>query len=271
MRLFASALPQKFKIPVFGGFKIKTDKGSKFHFYTNYTSWHGRLLFWDGVKGYEHEVTSVFSDLISDSRCFLDIGANIGYYSLMAASINPELEIHAFEPLPDAQHFLKKSIGENRYQNIRLHQIALSDVNDELTFETRVSKDFPNEKYQIAGDSSLVNYDQTDRKQIKVKAQTLDDFVNEHKLKDIDYIKLDTETTEHLIIKGGMETIKQFQPILQCEVIKNQNEKELESLLKELKYTTYLISEKGLVQIKNFSVLTQEKNDCLFVPEGREV
>lgn len=266
LRPFSAILPQKFKIPVWGTFRLRLPDHKSININLNYTCWHGRLLFWDGFKGYEHEVTRQFIELIRDKEVFLDIGANIGYYSLLAKTYNPKLQVHAYEPLPDAVHFLEKNIRINGFEHCQVHQLALADKNGASVFESRVSKDFPNEKYQIAGDSSLVNYDNTARKQIKVRLQTLDDFIYEKGITRVDYIKMDTETTEHLILKGAESTIKKFRPLIQCEVIKGQQEADLKAQIKALDYSVYLFTKEGLKQLSDFSQLPQEKNDCLFVP-----
>ena len=268
-RLFTRFLPERLKIVVKGKFKLKLDNEKSIYFNTNYTSWHGRLLFWNGFKGYEHEVTSVFAKIIPHCNSFLDIGSNIGYYSLIAEKLNSNIKTHAFEPLPDAIHYINLNIESNNFKNVQIHDIALSDKKGETTFESRVSKDFPNEKYQIAGDSSLINYDDTKRKQIRVKTETLDNYFPTLNLSSIDYIKIDTETTEHIILSKGLETIKKHLPIIQCEVLKGFNESELQKIIQPMGYQFFLMTNNGLVLKNSLSEIENEKNDFLFVPVSK--
>ncbi len=62
----------------------------------------------DGIEAFEPEMGPLFKTLISSSRTFLDVGANTGFYSILAATINPKCAIHAFEPVPAIFDSLKK-------------------------------------------------------------------------------------------------------------------------------------------------------------------
>ncbi len=66
----------------------------------NPTSYGSKQLFWHGHQGFEASLFPLFVDLIRDASVFFDVGANIGYYSLLASVYNPSIEVHAFEPLP---------------------------------------------------------------------------------------------------------------------------------------------------------------------------
>src|SRR5689334_3094283 len=80
------------------------------------------LIFWRGWNGYEPETTSIFFGLAQRSGVVLDVGAHIGYYSLVAALANPEARVLAFEPLPKAIQRFKQNVKENSLSNIQLFE-----------------------------------------------------------------------------------------------------------------------------------------------------
>jgi FkbM family methyltransferase len=242
LRPFSKIIPQKVKIPLKGKFNLRINNTNDITIHTNYTNSVGQDLFWGGFKGFEYEVTNVFVKIIPHCNTLLDIGANIGYYSLLAKKVNSNIYIHAFEPLPDCIHYFNLNIESNNFEDIKIHQIALSDKKGIAKFESRVSKDFPNEKYQLAADSSLVNYDNSQRKQITVETDTLDDYFQKLNINSLDYIKIDTETTEYTILKNSKVVLDKYKPIIQCEVLKGYNESELAELMLQLNYSFFLMT-----------------------------
>jgi len=196
----------------------------------------------------------------------MDIGANLGYYSLLAAAQNKNIQIIAFEPLPDANAFLRKNIKLNGFTNVVVEPLALADKAGEVKFFFPVSADFPDQMFQLAGDGSLVNYDQAVRKEITVKTTRLDDYFQSTALSSLDLIKIDTETTEHVILENGRNTLARCRPVILCEVIKGYNEKRLEQLLKHEEYLFYKIMEDGLIAEATLTDTNHAKNDFLMVP-----
>jgi FkbM family methyltransferase len=69
-----------------------------------------------------------------DESIVMDIGAYSGIYSLVAASTNQKIEIHAFEPHPNTFKVLKNNIAVNPFENIFLNNFALSDNDGEILF-----------------------------------------------------------------------------------------------------------------------------------------
>ena len=68
----------------------------------------------DGV--YEPNTTAVFSSLIDKGTTVVDVGANLGYYTLLAAKVAKK--VHAFEPEPDNFEMLSKSVERNAFRNV---------------------------------------------------------------------------------------------------------------------------------------------------------
>ena len=68
----------------------------RFSLHTNQTCFVTKYMFYEGFEAYEYNW--LFKDLAQNASCFLDVGANIGLYSVLAAKYNSKLQIHAFEP-----------------------------------------------------------------------------------------------------------------------------------------------------------------------------
>lgn len=139
-----------------------------------------------------------------DWICF-DIGANIGYYSLLFASLYEEIAVHSFEPLPLCYHLLNSSILLNNFSNIRLNNFALSDHNGISEFS--ISKKCESSSFIHTGMSPL-------EKRIQVEVHRLDDYIKENDIKRIDFMKIDVEGSEKLVLEGSIETLsnKELQP-----------------------------------------------------------
>lgn len=263
-------IPNKIKIPPTGLFNCKTKSGIiKIH--TNQTSYLTQLLFWEGYKQFEY--SEIFEDLCKNISYIFDIGANIGYYSLLALKSNPNINVYAFEPADGAHYFLIKNIKENNLQNkISAHKIALSTANDKIDFYEVGSLKYPYLKHVLSGENNT-GTKKTSRKFIKkeVVAQSLDYFIKLHNINRIDLIKIDTEGTEFNILKSGEEFIKKFTPIVICETLFNTTEIDLEIYFNSLDYKFYNhIPNTGLIEVQT---LTRNVDDgirnCFFVPKSK--
>src|SRR5207249_4175586 len=99
---------------------------------TNETSYITKLFFWEGIENYEY--TSLFIRLINKFNSFADIGANIGYYSVLAGKLNDKMNIYAFEPSEAPYYFLKENIKLNQLKNVHIYKIALTNFKGEIDF-----------------------------------------------------------------------------------------------------------------------------------------
>src|SRR5690606_323848 len=122
---------------------------------TNPTNAVTKFLFWGNVEGFEYHATKVFIELVKNSSVFLDIGANIGYYSLLASAVtDKKIKVFAFEPMPAIYDYLLKNIKCNGFSNISPYALALSDAKGEAEFYSVTNKKFISFP-QLTGDGSL--------------------------------------------------------------------------------------------------------------------
>jgi len=141
----------------------------------------------------------------------LDIGANTGAFSLLAA-MNPRMRVHAFEPAPITYKVLNNNISLNGLQDrIRTFQVALADRNGATIL-----------KYPKSGAASglacigkPLRFDEW--AEFEVPVRKLDDLTVEHGIEKVDLVKVDTEGCELLVLKGADELIRKCHPDVLCE------------------------------------------------------
>jgi FkbM family methyltransferase len=254
-----------FKIPPAGIITIKIDKKTQFKMCTNQSNYLTKIVFWEGYNNFEY--TPIFIDIVRHTSTFFDIGANIGYYSLLASTVNKTIHVVGFEPARGPLNYFKKNVLLNNFNQIKVESIALSDKNGEIDFY-----EISNPKYQylelnLAGESNTAGNVENRKYTInKVLTVTLDDYVRTNKIENIDLIKIDTEGTEHLILGNADNVLSIMKPIVICETLFERNEKELEAIFSKHGYFFYNHTLKGLEKTET---LIREKengvNNCFFV------
>ena len=147
-------------------------------------------------KCWEYPVTELLKSVLRPGMCFLDVGANIGYYSIVAAARGAR--VHAFEPVPKLFEALQESVALNPHFNIFPHRLALAGYTRPTTFY--VVDDPENQ-----GLSSL--NESPEAVAITIQAQTLDDFVREQKFRRVDLMKVDVEGAEEQVFQGGTDVL----------------------------------------------------------------
>ena len=110
LRPFRAVLPTSVKFPVNGTMMVRGKSAPSFKMNTNPTNAVTKFLFWNDIEGFEFNAVQVFLKLLPQTNVFFDIGSNIGYYSLLAASAsNDSIETYAFEPMPSIYDYLVKN------------------------------------------------------------------------------------------------------------------------------------------------------------------
>lgn len=264
-KMLLPILPKKIKLPPSGVISMKTDLGKVLKINTNQTNYLTHILYWEGYKKFEY--TELFIKLIKKVTVFYDIGANIGFYSLLAETENQKIKIVAFEPATGPLFYLRKNIALNDFKNIRVESLALSHQEGEITFYEIKNKKYTYLEHNLAGESNAGS-NTTGRNFIpnNVKTTTLNQYVKTHNEQNIDLIKMDTEGTEHFILEQAGVVLNDMKPIIICETLFDTIESELESIMNKYGYDFYNHTEQGLQKVKT---ITRTKDDgvrnCFFV------
>ncbi len=147
---------------------------------------------------YEPFETELVKKQIRKGDVVLDIGANIGYYTLIFANLVGEKgKVFAFEPAPENFAILEENVHINSYRNAILVQKAISNKTSKVSLYLR--EDNP-------GDHRI--YDSHDgRKSIEIEAIRADDYFEDYQGR-IDFIKMDIQGAEVGAIEGMTKLLK---------------------------------------------------------------
>ena len=234
-------LKGKFKYHNLTFYNAKNDTSIESSIITNFT--------------YEPEVIKEIKYNLKSGSNFIDGGANIGFFSLIASKIVGSTgRIIAFEPTPSTYSFLKKNIKVNNLKNITTIRKGLSSSEKKLSFILKNNA----EANSIISDENKIfkNEDQI----IKINTVTIDKFCEENNLKKIDLIKLDVENHELEAIKGARKILSINQNIkiifeLNIAFKKNGIEfaKEIFAELKRLNFSNFEILLTPRINFKNLN------------------
>ncbi len=178
---------------------------------TGYVEVQGHKMFLDSkdsmnlsINGvYEEFETGLFQKEIKKGDVILDIGANIGYFTLIFANLVGETgKVYAFEPDSTNFSILEKNIKLNGYNNIILINKAVSDNTGKL-------------KLFLSDDSNGDHrtYDSNDgRELIEIDSVSIDDYFSTLN-KKVNFIKMDIQGAEYFAIKGMVDVLNSNEKI----------------------------------------------------------
>ena len=156
-----------------------------------------RHAYWLG--SYEHEKQRQIANELRPGDVFYDLGANVGFYTLLAAQRVAAGNVYAFEPLPRNIEYLRKHLKLNRVSNAELLELAVCDVVGIASF-------------QEASNSSVGHLE--DGGSTQVRTATLDSLLLQGKILPPSLIKIDIEGAELLALRGACEAFRRFRPVL---------------------------------------------------------
>jgi FkbM family methyltransferase len=199
-------------------------------------------LFWRGGEYYEPITRQLMQTLVQPGDTFIDIGAHIGFFSLVVGCYRRGVKVLAFEPNPKNYRILKANVEINALGDMTCQPIAISDA------------DGMAELYLTESDMSaslMKDFQMQDTKQIEsieVRTRSLDSYLQQHKIDGPMIIKVDIEGHEPAFFRGAMETLSRRRPDIILEVLYDQDPV-LVSWLKSLGYHFYPITDGGLLEL----------------------
>jgi len=171
----------------------------------------------------DHEplTRSIFASLLKPGSIVIDVGANIGYYTLLAADkVGPKGRVHAVECSPDTLILLRENVRRNDLQNVEIYPVAASNAHGELTLNVSaigLSLFSVHSKWPTPARTSNT---------VTVPAIPLDELVHS----PVDVVKIDAEGADLDVLKGmsrilsenkGISLIVEWAPPLLAEAGKD--------------------------------------------------
>jgi FkbM family methyltransferase len=225
------------------------------------------------VGNYEVEAVDCIKKLLKERDVFIDVGANIGYLSAVAAGcVGKEGEVHSFEPVPEYFQKLKEMADKNPAYKIRVNQCALADKPGAMRIAVS--------KVNVGNNSMVLGLidEKKQKDHISVSVCTLAQYIEQRKINRISMIKIDVEGFEFPVLKGlqpFFKTAAKRPPIL-CEIMPEAypllgySLEQLADYMENWSYDSFsLKGNQGLIDIRDIKEF--EGANVLFWPRGRHM
>jgi FkbM family methyltransferase len=160
----------------------------------------GRMLIGSGV--WEPHVTAVFRELLSPGDVCVDVGASIGYFTLLASRlVGPEGHVYAFEPAPDGYEALLANLRLNGVSNVTAQAAAVGAAEGlETLYDAWAPSNIGAASMRHRPDART--HDRRNREPTEVLVRPLTDLVPEAELARARLIKIDVEGYEAEVLRG---------------------------------------------------------------------
>jgi FkbM family methyltransferase len=156
---------------------------------------------------YEPEVRRVFRTVLPLGGVALDVGANVGWHTLLMASlVGARGRVLAIEPNPALRHRLHDHLSLNRLKQVEVISDIAADTDETMDFYA------PSLNDGNSGDGHVVKEAQRDAMILRLEARRMDTIVAAAKCERLDVIKVDVEGFEWRVLRGGEDTIARFRP-----------------------------------------------------------
>lgn len=166
----------------------------------------GRPLYTTG--GYEPEETAFLRATLKPGMAMVDVGANIGYFTNLAASlVGPLGRVIAIEPEPENLALLSANVRRNGHSAVTICACAVGDRPGESSLQL---SDWNKGHHRLRPHNSSGTA-------IKVPVETVDLLVKSHGLERVDIVKMDVEGYEPAVLAGMTQTVSRDRPIIVTE------------------------------------------------------
>ena len=230
------------------GFKFRSDLGD----------WLGQYVYLTGT--YEPSTAKAIAGLLASSDTFIDVGANSGFFTLLASNcVGPGGRVMSFEPVPSMHKRLLDNISLNGMKNISVQNAALSNAEGTISF-------FEGPEGH-KGISSLRHLDNA-AATLEVKTLPLDSIGST--LAAVNLIKIDVEGAEQLVLEGTVDILRKHHPYLVIEITDEylrafgHTAIQLAHFLTELGYRMYRIGSNGLSLMEPERAADEKQFNALF-------
>lgn len=169
---------------------------------------------------FEADVCLYMMNSLKEGMTFIDVGGHFGYFTLLGSYlVGGTGKVLSFEPMPATYEQLKKNITRNApHPNIDAVRSAGYSENATITFydfgleDSAFNSAFGSRKVRLEGVASPIG------RAVPVDAKKIDDVLEEKKIRGVDLIKIDAESSELFVLYGLLQTIRMYKPSIIVEV-----------------------------------------------------
>lgn len=205
-------------------------------------------------NNWEPNETEYFKSRVGSGDVVLDIGANIGWFTLLGAKLSGSKgKVYSFEPRPETAKMLRRTIAHNNLQKqVEVWDTALSDRWGEMKLAVVPNAENPGGSFLITENTSSDSIPS-----VSIKTAPLDELIKGVKP---DFIKIDVEGAEPMVFAGAKKTIQRSHPIILSELhpkqlkeVSNFSPREYIELMGGYGYDCFLLEEgKPTDQLKDY-------------------
>jgi FkbM family methyltransferase len=223
-----------------------------------------RKLWTHGWDGFEPPLPTLFAAALADGDVMLDVGANTGYYALLAASIGHRMEVHAFEPFPKVFKLLNANLARNSQgSRVRAVPVAASDTCGEAKLY------IPSGDHGFIESSASLEKDFREATEtVTVATTTLDVYTAD--LRQVNVIKIDVESAEHLVLAGARETLRRHRPVVFCEILERADFAAIGTICRDANYISIRLHPGAVVVANSVASDGRWTNQALWPAERLE-
>ena len=212
----------------------------------------GNQLYWTGT--FEEETSRIFVKLAQRAQTVLDVGANTGYFTLLACAASQQSRVIAFEPIPQIFDLLQRNVEDNLWQErCTLRREAVSNSQGITEFHVPESGSVP-----TSGSLSVDGFRGYQGHLIKTGVTTLDTVCAT--LDTVTLAKIDVEGFEDKVLEGMQETLRRCHPDIIVECNHDGPYQQVEALLSAHGYRFYALRESGPIAVERILPDTKDKH-----------
>lgn len=182
-------------------------------FLVNLSDHIGGHIFWHGR--YAADILDLADGMLRADDTVLDIGANIGEFTVFAARRVPSGEVHAFEPMQALHRQALANCTANGLDNAHVHRLGLGNRAARVPIHVRIA---PGYDGAVNHGMNSVHAGDGFEAAETIEVVTLDEWCRRWSPARIDLAKIDVEGAELAVLQGGLETIARFRPKMIVEV-----------------------------------------------------
>jgi FkbM family methyltransferase len=197
-----------------------------------------------GRNYYDRNNFTAISHFVKPGYVCFDVGANIGVYSVILANVSGDpRNVHAFEPVDHVRKKLTNNAKLNGLKGLNVNDFALGSAPGTLAMHQIKEGHFRGgtSTFTLNKNVAKIGEGQFDVRQVEIR--TLDQYVSEHVLDRVDFVKIDVEGFEIEVLKGAAETINRFKPTIILEYEESRHAEHADTLRKILFGSGYEVSE----------------------------
>jgi FkbM family methyltransferase len=174
----------------------------------------GGQIFFRG--SYSEDQLTLLDKLLDKSSVFVDAGANQGEFTVAAARRVLQGRVYAFEPVSEYRERLIENVRLNGFRNVEILPVALGEQDGSLPIYDQQEEFTDGTRHE--GLPTLFSSGARRHLREVVPVKRFDEMAGELKLSRIDVIKLDIEGAEWIALRGAINSIGRFRPVLILEI-----------------------------------------------------